>query len=307
MTLEKSYVARVTAEAAAIHALDAALSETLPDEGVALAAFENPDRSWTLSLHFAGPPNEAAVRALVALSGGAALANALRFEPLAAKDWVAAALDGLTPVAAGRFLVHGRHHRARLRGHRIGIEIEAALAFGTGHHGTTRGCLTALDGILRRLAPGARVLDVGTGTGVLAIAAARALRRPVLASDIDERAVAVARQNIRNNGVAPLIDIVHAGGLQGRRFRAAGPFDLIFANILLGPLRLLARPMAGLVSSGGRVVLSGLLAAQAPAALAAYRAQGLVLERRILLEGWATLVLKRPSHCRRQQRPIKCQ
>jgi len=141
----------------------------------------------------------------------------------------------------------------------------------------------------------ARVLDIGTGSGVLAIAAARALRQPVLASDIDARAVQIARANARINHVGAFVQVAHAAGLAARRFRERAPFTLVFANILLEPLERLATPMARLVGPGGRVVLSGLLAAQASAALAAYRSRGLALERRIPLEGWVTLVLRRPG------------
>jgi ribosomal protein L11 methyltransferase len=176
---------------------------------------------------------------------------------------------------------------------RIGIEIEAALAFGTGHHGTTRGCLLALDRILKGRRP-RTILDVGTGSGVLAIAAARALRRPVLASDIDGRAVTIARENARLNRAGAFIETLHRAGIGTRHFRQRAPFDLIFANILLEPLRVMATPMARLVAPNGQVVLSGLLLAQATPALASYRARGLVLSRRIRLEGWATLVLTRP-------------
>jgi ribosomal protein L11 methyltransferase len=189
-------------------------------------------------------------------------------------------------------VVHGAHDRAAIPSHRLGIEIEAALAFGTGHHGTTRGCLLALDRILRARRP-RRVLDVGTGTGVLAIAAAKAQRRQVLASDIDARAVAIAIENARINCVAPLIEVLHAPGLAARRVRDRAPYDLVFANILLAPLRLLAAPMSKLLAPRARIILSGLLSTQANAALAAYRPQGLVLERRSVLDGWATLVLRR--------------
>jgi ribosomal protein L11 methyltransferase len=195
-------------------------------------------------------------------------------------------------VIAGRFTVHGAHDRAALATNRIGIEIEAALAFGTGHHGTTRGCLLALDRIVQeRARRRARVLDIGTGTGVLAIAAARALRAPVLASDIDAEAVRIARENARLNGCAALVQCLHAAGLASTQFRARAPFDLVFANILLGPLTRLARPMRRVLAPGARVILSGLLAAQENAALAAYRPHGLRLVRRIPLGEWVTLVL----------------
>jgi ribosomal protein L11 methyltransferase len=136
-----------------------------------------------------------------------------------------------------------------------------------------------------------RILDVGTGSGVLAIAAARALRAPVLASDIDPSAVAIAKSNAHLNRAA--VEIIHAKGVEARRIRRRRPFDLVLANILLNPLQRMAAPLARLAAPNGRVVLSGLLPAQANAALAAYRAQGLALERRIVLDGWATLVLRR--------------
>src|SRR5262249_1576730 len=147
-----------------------------------------------------------------------------------------------------RFIVHGAHSRASIPANRIGIEIEAALAFGTGHHGTTRGCLLALDGIVKRVRRPLRTLGVGTGSGVLAIPAAKALRRPVLASDIDPRAVLIARGNARLNRVPALVEVVHAAGLTAGHFRSGAPFDLVFANILLGPLQWLAAPIARLVA-----------------------------------------------------------
>jgi ribosomal protein L11 methyltransferase len=286
-------VARLSTDQAAARRIGDALAEIFDGETVAASTFEEPDGRWSLAVHFRDQPDEDAVRALVEAAAGVQAAQSLAFETLAPTDWVRKSLAGLTPVDAGRFVVHGAHDRDRVRANRIGIEIEAALAFGTGHHGTTRGCLLALD----RIAKGRRarrVLDVGTGTGVLAIAAAKALRRPVLASDIDARSVAIARDNARLNHAGAHVEIVHAAGLGRRRFVTRGPYALIFANILLEPLQRLATPMARLVAPNGRVVLSGLLAGQAGAAVAAYRARGLVLERRIRLEGWATLVLRRP-------------
>jgi ribosomal protein L11 methyltransferase len=273
-----------------------ALGESFDSNATAVVASDHGDGRWTISIHFRDAPNETAVRALVALTAGHEIANALQFEIGVARDWVEASLAGLAPVEAGRFVVHGAHDRARMRPNRIGIEIEAALAFGTGHHGTTRGCLLALDRIVRsrsRPRPIASVLDLGTGSGVLAIAAARALRKPVLASDNDWRAVATARANARLNRVGAFIETVRAEGLNARRLRERAPFDLVLANILLLPLKALATPMARLIAPSGWVVLSGLLAAQSNAALAVYRARGLVLERRLCLDGWVTLVLRR--------------
>jgi ribosomal protein L11 methyltransferase len=144
------------------------------------------------------------------------------------------------------------------------------------------------------------VLDIGTGTGVLAIAAAKGLRTPVLATDIDARAVRIARENAKHNRVGSLVTLARANGLAGRLLHARAPYSIVLANILLEPLRQMATPLARIVAPNGRVVLSGLLAAQSVPALAAYRARGLVLERRIPLEGWMTLVLRRPARPRRR-------
>jgi ribosomal protein L11 methyltransferase len=274
-----------------------ALSERF-EAGVAVAAFEGVDGRWNVEVHFEHPPDAAALAAMIEPVAGSGLA--FTFETIAAKDWVAASLADLKPVEAGRFTVHGAHDRTRLAPNRIGIEIEAALAFGTGHHGTTRGCLLALDGLLKRRlserlpvpAKGRGILDIGTGTGVLAIAAAKALRAPVLASDIDPEAVRIARENVWLNGVGPLVECVEATGLAAERFRARGPFGLVLANILLAPLARLASPMRRVLAPRAHVVLSGLLAAQEKAALAAYTPHGLVLERRIPLGEWVTLVLQ---------------
>ena len=239
---------------------------------------------------------------MIALAASSDVADSLTFETLAPTDWVRKSLDGLQPVEAGRFVVHGSHDRARIQSNRIGIEIEAGLAFGTGHHATTRGCLLALDRIIKRGWSG-RTLDIGTGTGVLAIASVKALRQPALASDIDRRAVQTARENVRLNPAGAQIDIVHTAGLRDRRFRARGPFAIVFANILLAPLRQLAAPIARLVTPGGHIVLSGLLEAQAGPALGAYLPHGLRLSRRIPLDGWITLVLERKAAKRAVRRP----
>jgi ribosomal protein L11 methyltransferase len=222
------------------------------------------------------------------------LARELVFGEVTQRDWVASSLAGLKPVDAGKFLVHGSHDRDKAARARIPIEIEAALAFGTGHHGTTRGCLLAFDRLVRARRP-RRILDVGTGTGVLAIAAARMFHHPVVGTDIDKVAVRVAIDNAQLNKVTPLFRALHTPGVGSREIRGAAPYDLIFANILLQPLKLMARPLTRLVAPHGRVILSGLLAEHANAAIAAYRAQGLVLERRFLLDGWATLTLKRDA------------
>jgi ribosomal protein L11 methyltransferase len=277
-------------EAAARHIADV-LTESFDNSVAAVAAFENAEGSWDITVHFGTAPDEAAVRDLVALAAGRATADSVAFTPVEDKDWVRASLDALAPVRAGRFVIHGSHDRDRIASNMTAIEIEAALAFGTGHHGTTRGCLLLLDEVLRRSSP-ARILDLGTGTGVLAIAAAKASRRKILAGDIDRRSVEAARENARQNRAGPWIEVVFARGFAAPAFRARKPFDLVLANILANPLRALALPMRQHLAPGATVILSGLLPAQANGVIAAYRAVGLVLVRRIEQEGWTSLLLR---------------
>jgi ribosomal protein L11 methyltransferase len=268
------------------------LNESLDDDQAAVAAFERPDGRWCINLHFAEAPNEVSIRALVSLAAGDEVAQAIAFDTVEAKDWVKASLEDLVPVPAGRFIVHGRHDRARVPPNKLRIEIEAALAFGTGHHGTTRGCLLLLDSVLRSRSP-RRVLDLGSGTGVLAIAAAKALRRRVLASDIDPVSVGVARDNARLNGVGDLVEAICATGFSAPQFAIRGPFDLVLANILANPLRQMATPMAAHLAPSASVILSGLLPHQAQGVIAAYRARGLVLRRHLQIAGWSSLLMQR--------------
>ncbi len=268
------------------------LTEVFFAGDAAVAAFERPDGCWDVTVHFADPPDEALVRELVAGAAGPAIAETVCFDLIEAKDWVKASLDDLVPVPAGRFVVHGNHDRARVPANKRGIEIEAALAFGTGHHGTTRGCLLLLDHVLKSRQP-RRVLDLGTGTGVLAIAAAKALRRPLLASDIDPPSVRVARENAMINGVSPQVRVIRATGFAAPDFAHHGPFDLVLANILANPLRQLAEPMRQHLAPKAEIILSGLLTPQARGVIAAYRARGLVPVKQIRIEGWSSLLLRR--------------
>ena len=282
-------VARLSCDEPTARRLADELDDALDPDDCVLGGFTTVDGQWRLELYFRMAPNEPAVRALVAKAAGSEAAAAMHFESLAATDWVAASLANLPPVEAGRFTVHGAHNRARVPANRIGIVIEAGLAFGTGHHGTTRGCLLALDTLAKRRRV-RNVLDVGTGSGVLAIAAAKALRVPVTALDIDTQALATARANAQLNGAASFIACARADGVRAVR----GRYSLVFANILLPVLKRMAADLARRAARGGFVVLSGLLPADANAALAIYSAQGLRLERRILREGWMTLVLRKP-------------
>jgi ribosomal protein L11 methyltransferase len=285
-----TYIARLAAEEAVARRICAYLAELIDPASGACAGFAGPGGRWQVELHFAARPDAAALRRTIADASSAAVARRLVVEKLPPRDWVKTGLATLRPVEAGRFVIHGAHDRGRVAANRIGIEIEAATAFGTGHHGTTRGCLLALDDMAKRRKP-RHVIDLGTGSGVLAIAAAKLLRTPVLATDIDVHAVRAARGNARNNGVGDLVETVTAAGLNAPQIAARAPFDLVLANILLAPLQRMAAPLARSLSPNARIVLSGVLATQAEAAVSAYRTHGIALERRIPLDEWMTLVM----------------
>lgn len=256
----------------------------------AVGAFEAADGSWYAEAHFPELPSKREIEAAVR----EVLADAtVEYETLAAKDWIAASLEGLKIVRAGRFAIHGAHDRDKIRANETGIEIEAALAFGTGHHGTTLGCLRALERLARTDKP-KRILDVGTGTAVLAIAAARMFHAPVIATEIDRASVIVAKENIRANRTSPYVGVLHTGSLSAPAIAQYAPYDLIFANILLPVLKQLSRPIASLAAPGATVILSGLLPSQALAALARYQAQGMRLVRSETIENWTTLTLRVP-------------
>jgi len=241
---------------------------------------------WETLAYFADESEAEAAREVLGLPDA-------RIAALPETDWVRQSLEGLAPVAAGRFYLHGAHDRHRRRAGGISLEIDAGTAFGTGHHGTTEGCLLALDAIAKHARP-RRILDLGTGTGVLAIAAAKALGTAALATDIDAEAVRVSLLNASLNGVKPMIRGVTAAGLKDPRIMAAAPFDLIFANILARPLVMLASGLSRILMPGGFLILSGLTLDQTRWIAATYRNRGLVPVSRITRGNWAALVLTRP-------------
>ena len=294
-----AYVMRLKCDEDRARAVADLVVETFDPADTAAAAFEEKASTahwgatpWVVEVYFGRAPDEDNVRALVACAVGEDMAQEVTFGRIAQKDWVNAALEGLSAVRAGRFLVHGSHDRDRRKANDIAMEIEAALAFGTGHHGTTRGCLLYIDEILKRRRPRA-VLDIGCGTGVLAMAAALALHESVAAGDMDRDAVVAARANARLNGAGPWLRPVVAKGAAHPALNRAGHYDLILANILAKPLRMLAKSVAPLAASGADVVLSGLLARDVPGVLSSWAAQGFALVSRRDIDGWASLWLRR--------------
>lgn len=286
-------MARISTDRASAWRIADALADALDPEACAVSLFES-TTGWTVEVVCQQAIDRGPIAAIVSRAAGPSAADMVVFSTVATRDWVGASLAGLAPVRAGRCVIHGAHDRARIRPNEIGIEIEAALAFGTGHHGTTRGCLLAFEALRKQTRDSQRwrILDVGTGSGVLAIAAARSLHRPVLATDIDPAAVAVARDNARLNRVAALVQAVAAGGVGAGSIRAQR-YDLVFANILEAPLRRMSAPLSALLAPRGRLILSGLLPAHAPGVIAAYGRQGLRLQARQVLDGWVTLSLRR--------------
>lgn len=260
----------------------------------ALGTFDEGSNRWRLEAYFSDPPDRAALTAILKseLGPDAPLPDPL-IEELPDQDWVAKVQKELPPVRAGRFLVHGSHDRDRIPISRLRIEIDAGQAFGTAHHETTRGCLRALDGLLKEI-QFQHIADIGTGSGILAIAAAKALRTAsIVASDSDPIALRVAQENFRKNGVHSQIQSVLSAGFCHQRLRHKGALDLLFANILAGPLKTLASEISDALQPQGHAVLSGVLDEQAPSLESRCRLFGLVVNRRYRIGGWTTLVLKK--------------
>ncbi|TNM62241.1 50S ribosomal protein L11 methyltransferase [Aliirhizobium smilacinae] len=266
------------------------LSDVFGEEDLAIATTEVDEKRdiWEASVYMLAD-DEAAIRERIA----AALAEpfpdlAIAREIIPDVDWIAKSLEGLKPVRAGRFIVHGSHDRDKVRENDIAIEIDAGQAFGTGHHGTTAGCLEVIDKVLRAR-PIKNALDLGTGSGVLAIAVRKVRKIPVLATDIDPIAVRVARENVRRNGIANGIRVETAPGFHSPAFREDGPFDLIIANILARPLMKMAPELEHHLAPGGSVILSGILATQRWKVIAAYNGAGMRHLSTIWRNGWVTM------------------
>lgn len=270
------------------------IEQAFEDEGNPVTVYEfTPDgKTWAVEILMFGMEPEEAIAELLATVGPDAFDAVPQAELLEDLNWVEKSLEGLAPVAAGRFLIHGSHDRDKLRSGMIGIEIEAALAFGTGHHGTTEGCLREIDRLVGRWRFD-RILDLGTGTGVLAIAAAKLARQVVVATDIDPVATQTAQQNAVLNEVPHLIRTFTAAGVEDRRFAEFGPFDLVIANILARPLMQMAKSISARMTADATLILSGLRVEDGPRILFAYGTQGFRLARRWEKNGWITLTLVR--------------
>jgi ribosomal protein L11 methyltransferase len=271
------------------------LMDALDELALAVSSFEIDDgKFWQVSAMFGAMPDHAVLASAIARAAAAAGVKLPEFvvKPLAARDWLAENRASFQPIRAGRFFIHPTFYEGRPPAGALSIALDAATAFGSGSHGTTKGCLLALDRIARRRRP-RRILDMGCGSGILAIAMARAWARPVLAVDIDDEAVRVTLDNARRNGVANLLRAGAGQGFAAPIMQRQRKFDLIAANILARPLIAMAPALARALSPGGEAVLSGLLTHQENQVIAAYRAQGLALARRGRIDNWSTLVLKR--------------
>lgn len=293
-TLSEIRLYVTTTEVLAGEVLDL-LSEVFGEEDFAIATTEIDEKKdiWEASVYMMRE-DEAEVRGRVEEALSQAFPDmTVEREVIPEVDWVAKSLEGLKPVRAGRFLVHGSHDRDKVRSGDIAIEIDAGQAFGTGHHGTTAGCLEVIDHVVRSRRV-RNALDLGTGSGVLAIAVRKLKNVPVLATDIDPIATRVAAENVRRNGIATGISTETAPGFHSTAFSSHGPFDLIIANILARPLIKMAPQLVNHLAPGGSVVLSGILAEQRWKVLSAYNGANLRHVRTIWRNGWVTIHLDRP-------------
>ena len=281
-----------TTEALAGEILDL-MTVCFGEEDLAIATTEVDEKNdvWEASVYMLADEEEAIRARLEDLFSADFAELEIQREVLPDIDWIAKSLEGLKPVRAGRFIVHGSHDRDKVRVNDLAIEIEAGQAFGTGHHGTTAGCLEVIGEVVRSRTV-RNALDLGTGSGVLAIAVRKLKRVPVLATDIDPIAVAVAEGNARSNGIVEGIEFRVAPGFHSTAFGEYGPFDLIIANILARPLMKMAPQLVAHLAPGGSVILSGILASQRWKVIAAYNDAGLAHVRTIWRNGWVTIHLR---------------
>jgi ribosomal protein L11 methyltransferase len=249
---------------------------------------------WEVAALIKGAPARRAIREALAPFG------APSFAPLPPKDWLAESRKALPPVAAGRFYLRGSHVRGPTPRGKLALLVDAGAAFGTGRHETTKGCLLALDRLARAGRGFHNILDLGCGSGVLALAAAQLWSGPVLAVDNDPAAVRVARENVALNGLVGRIRVIRSDGFAAAGLRSRAPFDLVMANMLAGPLISLAPALARSLAPGGRAILSGLMTDQAPEVLEAHKRQGLVPESERRLDDWSVLLLRKPRTRRNQ-------
>ncbi len=286
-----TYSALTTLEAKeSADALAAAMEDFLP-EPVGVGVFEIEDGSghFEVGVYFEEAPDDTELALMAAIYG----AKPFAVSEVPETDWVAHVKRELQPVEAGRFFVYGSHDADRVPDGAVALLIEAAMAFGTGHHGTTLGCLRALDRLDRAGFRGKNIADIGCGTAVLAMAAAAIWPDPVIASDIDPTAVEVARANAAANGLGDKVICVEAAGFAHPSLARRAPYDLVFANILKGPLIELAPDMASHVGAGGYMILSGILNTQADETVSVYKRNGFILTARDEITEWTTLVLRR--------------
>ena len=289
---------RFTLPTEAVEAFETAL-DPITDVFLCFEDDSDPGQLWQVEAYVHGAPDGPALHAALALAAHVAGIDEPRveIEHQAARNWLAENLSSFPPIRAGRFFIHGSHFEGRPPVGTLPLLIDAATAFGSGEHQSTYGCLLALDGLAKRGQPlrvgpdGGRALDMGCGSGILALAMARHWRIPVVATDIDEESVRVTRYNAKLNGLANLMDCFPGDGFKSRGVKQAAPYDVICANILARPLCRMAHDLSRMLAPGGRVILAGLLESQEAMVLAAYRMQGLKLKRRIRLSPWVTLVL----------------
>jgi ribosomal protein L11 methyltransferase len=275
----------------------AVFADAVGDFAAAVSTFEQEEDgdAWLIEATSQGEPDRARLAARIAVLAAALGLEepALEVEQLPGLDWLTRSYQSFPPIRAGRFFIYGSHYEGEVPPGAVGLLVDAATAFGSGEHATTRGCLLALD-LLARRAPVRRALDMGCGSGILAMGIAKMWRRPVLGVDIDDESVRVARLNARRNRVAALVRSEAGNGYSVPEVAKSGPYDLIAANILARPLARMAPDLKRNLAPGGHAVLSGLLIRQENRVLSAHRRQGLHLVRRFRLGDWSTLVLRRP-------------